>query len=155
MRADAEADLKGRNRGGEFTARYNRRRDVRSQRFQSVEVKRNSKSVGSMDVAKVSPAILARKCVAVLTLPFVTRNGETRTVNAPTGQALKTLCRFHYSQPTLAKFLAELKYLGISTDLLHHQVGFWQEIWRREAPEKENNGAIWKRNRLNVRAYRT
>jgi transposase len=91
-----------------------------------------------MDVAKVTAAVIARKCLAVLTLPFVTRNGEIRTVNAPTGQALKSFCGFHYSQATLVKFLAELKYLGVSTDLLHHQVGFWREIWRRETPEQEN-----------------
>jgi transposase len=135
---DEAADVKGRSQRGQFTARYNRRRPVRLQRFQSVEDKRSSKSLQSMDVAKVKAQTLARKCLGVLTLPFVTGNGEVRTVNTALGQSLQAFCGFQYKQATLARFLAELKYLGVAEDLLHDQVAFWQQVWREELPVEEN-----------------
>ena len=131
-------DLKGRSRRGRFTARYNRRRDVRLEKFQSVELKRQARSLESMDIVKANTDTLARKCLAVLTLPFVTHNGEIRTVNTPSGKALKEFCGFRYRQATLSKFLSELKYLGISEDLLRRQVGFWQDVWRDELPLEDN-----------------
>jgi transposase len=131
-------DLKGRSQRGRFTARYNRRRDVRLEKFQSVELKRQSRSLESMDLVKANTDTLARKCLAVLTLPFVTHNGEIRTVNTPAGKALKEFCGFRYRQATLSKFLSELKYLGISEDLLRRQVGFWQDVWRDEVPLEDN-----------------
>ena len=131
-------DLKGRSRRGRFTARYNRRRDVRRERFQSVELKRQSRSLESMEIVKVDAKTLARKCLAVLTLPFITHNGEIRTVNTAAGKALKGFCGFHYRQATVSRFLSELKYLGVSGDLLRRQVGFWQEVWRDELPLEEN-----------------
>lgn len=124
-------DLKYRRRG-QFTARYNRRRDVRQEKFQSIELKRQSHSLASMEIVKVSAETLARKCLAVLTLPFVTHNGKIRTVETPVGKALKSFCGFRYSQATLSRFLSELKYLGVSADLLRQQVGFWQEAWPQQ-----------------------
>jgi len=135
---DEKADLKGRSRSGCFTARYNQRSDVRQKRFQSVELKRPSRSLGSMDLAKVDEKTLARKCLAVLTLPFVTHNGEVRTVDTAPGKALKDFCGFDYRQATLTRFLSELKYLGVSGDLLRCQVGFWEGVWRDELPLEVN-----------------
>lgn len=151
-------DLKGR-RHGKFTARYNRRSDVRQSKFDSVELKRQSRSLESMDMVKANADILARKCLAVLTLPFVTYNGNIRTVNTPTGKALKEFCGFRYSQATLSKFLSELKYLGISENFLRGQVGFWQDVWKDELPLEENlpllcyyvdgnTKALWSRKRV-------
>ncbi|MBI4607155.1 MAG: hypothetical protein HY721_34765, partial [Planctomycetes bacterium] len=131
-------DLKGRTRRGCFTARYNRRPDVRRERFQSVALKRPSRSLKTMNIANVRAETLARKCLAVLSLPLVSHNGEVRTVNTAPGSALKDLCGFDYRQPTLARFLAELKYLGISTDLLRQQVGFWAGVWRDVMPERND-----------------
>lgn len=133
-----EADLRGRNWRGEFTPRYNRRLDVRRGRFESVETKRKAKSLENMDIVKVSPEILSRKCLAVLTLPFVTHNGEIRTVDTAPGKALKGICGFQYKQATLARFLSELKYLGVSQDLLHHQVEFWQGHWKEAFPQEDH-----------------
>ena len=118
-------DLKGR-RHGQFTAQYNRRRDIRQDKFQSIELKRQSHSLESMAITNVSEETLARKCLAVLTLPFITHNGQIRTVETPMGKALKNFCGFRYGQATLSRFLSELKYLGISADFLRQQVGFWQ-----------------------------
>lgn len=137
--AQSRADLQGRNRGGEFTARYNRRLPVREQRFESVEVKRRSKWLPSMDLFKVRAEALARKCVAILALPLVTHNGEMRTVDTAPGMALKAVCGFQYKQATLAKFLSELKYVGVSEALLRHQVDYWQERWREEVGAVERH----------------
>jgi arginine repressor len=131
-------DLKGRSQRGQFTARYNRRRDVRVDKFQSIDIKRSSRSLERMQIVEIDEQTLARKCLAVLTLPFITHNGEVRTVDTAPGRSLKDFCGFHYSQATLSKFLSELKYLGVSGDLLRRQVGFWQEVWRDEIPLEEN-----------------
>lgn len=152
-------DLKGRNRRGQFTARYNKRSDVRRNRFESVELKRSSKLLESMDLVKVGRDILARKCLAVLALPFVTHNGQMRTVDTATGKALKAICGFQYKQASLARFLAELKYLGLSEELLRHQVGFWRACWRNAGVVEEhlpllcyyidgNTKALWSTKRV-------
>ena len=152
-------DRRGRNPRGQFTRRYNRRSDVRRDRFESVERKRGSKSLSRMDLFKVSGEVLARRCLAVLSLPFVTHNGEIRTVDTAPGMALKTICGFQYKQATVAKFLAELKYLALSEDLLRFQVGFWQERWSGAHPNDEhlpllcyyvdgNTKALWSSKRV-------
>ena len=148
-----------RTRRGRFTARYNRRRDVRAARFASVDTKRAGKAVQTMDLAKVEADTMARKCLAVLALPFVTYNGDVRTVDTPAGKALRDLCGFRYRQATLTKFLAELKYLGVSGDLLRQQVAFWQGIWRVDPTPTEhlpllcyyvdgNTKALWSMKRV-------
>jgi len=130
-------DRAGRNRQGQFTARYNRRREVRRKRFASIEMKRQSKRLESMSVCQLKPQALARRCVAILALPLITHNGMIRSVDGAQGIGLKTLCGFRYKQSTLNKFLAELKYLGVSQALLRHQVGFWQQRWQEVAPVDE------------------
>lgn len=152
-------DLRCRNRRGQFTARYNRRADVRLGKFQSVELKRSSRSLQSMGIARDDPETLARKCLAVLSLPFITHNGEIRTVNTAPGMALKEFCGFDYRQATISKFLSELKYLGVSGQLLRRQVGFWGEFWRGVYPPQEhlpllcyyvdgNTKALWSSKRV-------
>ena len=123
-------DRGGRDRQGQFTASYNRRRDVRESRFQSLESKREHKDFAGMSISSASSQVLARKCLAGLALPVLTNNGALRTVDAPLGNALLNLCGVNYKQATLNKFLAELKYLGVAEDLLRQQVVFWQEFWK-------------------------
>lgn len=123
------SDHRGRNRRGQFTAAYSRRRDVRKSRFESIEGKRERKNFQSMSIISVDAQVLERKCLAALALPIVTNNGVIRSVDAPLGNALLNLCGFNYKQATLNKFLAELKYLGMAEALLLHQVGFWQKRW--------------------------
>ncbi len=122
-------DRRGRNRG-QFTARYNRRRDVRRSKFESVAKKREGKRLAGMSIAGVDVQILSRKCLATLALPVMTHNGHVRSVDRPLGNALKHICGFNYKQTTMNKFLSELKYLGVAEDLLRHQVTFWQECWQ-------------------------
>ena len=152
-------DTKERNRRGRFTARYNRRADVRRARFSSIEVKRASKSLMRMGIVQASPAVIQRKCLAILALPLVTRNGAIRTINTPDGKNISSMCGFSYKQRTLDKFLSELKYLGASQELLRGQVGFWRERWGEDVSMKAdrpvlcyyidgNTKALWSKKRV-------
>lgn len=124
-------DKKGRNAVGQFTGEYNRREDIRSQRFASVEDKREGKNYSRMGLFQAGEFILERKCLGILALPLITLNGTTRSANGPLGNALEHFCGFNYQHDTLDKFLRELKYLGISDRLLRDQVSFWQAHWRK------------------------
>jgi len=124
-------DRKGRNALGQFTGEYNRREDVRLQRFASVEEKREWKNYSRMALFQAGEFVLERKCLGILALPLITLNGGTRSANGPLGNALEHFCGYNYQHDTLDKFLRELKYLGISDRLLRDQVSFWQEHWRK------------------------
>jgi len=130
MERERIKDKIGRNRQGQFTAKYNKRRDVRSKRFESIENKREEKNFQSMSIMSVSSEVIQRKCLAALALPVVTNNGLIRSIDGPLGNTLLNLCGFNYKNATMDKFLTELKYLGISEDLLRDQVRFWQEHWQ-------------------------
>ena len=123
-------DRKGR-RNGRFTAAYNRRPDVREQRFASVEEKRGEKNYSRMSLFQVSRFIVERKCLGILALPLITLNGTTRSANEALGNELGHVCGFNYRHHTLDKFLRELKYLGLAEELLRDQVLFWQEHWQK------------------------
>ena len=150
-------DRKGR-RAGRFTVAYNQRRDVREQRFASVEEKREDKNYSRMGLFQVSGFILERKCLGILAFPLITLNGGTRSANVPLGNALEHFCGFNYQHHTLDKFLRELKYLGLAEDLLRDQVGFWQEHWRKLGESSElpflcyyvdgNTKALWSQKRV-------
>jgi len=124
-------DRKGRNPQGQFTGEYNRREDIRLQRFASVEEKRERKNYSRMALFQAREYILERKCLGILALPLITLNGTTRSVNGPLGNALEHFCGYNYRHDTLDKFLREMKYLGISDRLLRDQVSFWQGHWRK------------------------
>jgi hypothetical protein len=148
---------KGRQ-AGRFTAAYNRRRDVRQERFASVEEKREDKNYSRMALFAVRRFILERKCLGILAFPLITLNGGTRSANMPLGNALQHFCGFNYQHHTLDKFLRELKYLGLSQDLLRDQVAFWQEHWRKLGESSElpflcyyvdgNTKALWSLKRV-------
>lgn len=131
VRQKAQPDRRGRRLNGQFTARYNRRQDVRENRFQSIELKRPGKRLEGMSIASASKEVLARKCLAALALPIITNNGVIRSADNPLGNALLNLCGVNYKQVTLNKFLSELKYLGMSDAFLRDQVSFWQQHWKR------------------------
>lgn len=122
-------DLKGRKKNGTFTKKYNARKDVRTTRFQSVSSKRPKKNFQSMNIVSDTAKTVERKNLAMLALPVITMNGSVRTVDTALGQALVHICGFNYKQRTLTKYLAELKYLEISTMLLKDLTSFWKETW--------------------------
>ncbi|HVA98163.1 MAG TPA: hypothetical protein VNG53_04650 [Bacteroidia bacterium] len=127
-----EKDTYGRNRKGQFTVKYNKRKDIRQNRFLTIDIKRESKRFNGMSLAKSSTAVIERKSIATMVLPVVTSNGALRTVNTPVGNALEDLCGYNYKQDTLNKFLTEIKYLSISSELLKEQAFFWQKIWKNK-----------------------
>jgi len=122
-------DQLGRNKKGQFTQKYNKRKDVRAKRFDSIKVKQETKNYQSMSLMSTSKDVIQRKCLAVLALPIITNNGMVRSVDSPLGNALLHLCGFNYKPETINKFLCELKYIGVSEELLRDQVRFWQEQW--------------------------
>ena len=124
-------DRAGRNTQGQFTEAYNRRADIREQRFASVEDKRKHKNYSRMGLFQSSPFVLERKCLGTLALPLITINGQMRSANNPLGNALEHFCGYNYQHHTLDKFLRELKYLGLSERLLREQVSFWRQHWKQ------------------------
>jgi transposase len=123
-------DGRGRDGRGCFTPRYNRRKDVRESRFASIEHKRGTKNFASMSISQATAQVLARKTLAVLALPLLTRHGMSRSVDTPLGETLGSLCGFNYKNETLRKFFSELKYLGVAESLLRGQVPYWQRHWQ-------------------------
>lgn len=152
------ADTPGRNRRGHFTTRYNRRRDVRAARFASVSEKRATKKIESMHIVRDRAETIVRMCLAVLSLPLVTANGNVRTVNVAMGQYLKHLCGYNYRQSTVTRYLSELKYLGASRVLLDDLPVFWHRCWASELGAAEgpllcyyidgNTKALWSSQRV-------
>lgn len=124
-------DRKGRNALGQFTRSYNLREDIRQNRFASVEDKRKNKNYSHMSLFGVRESILIRKCMGILSLPVVTLNGTTRSINLALGNAIAPFSGYNYKHHTLDKFLRELKYLGISERLLRDQISFWRTHWEK------------------------
>ena len=154
-----EAKKLGRNKQGQFTSKYNQRREVREKRFESIENKREGKNFRSMSISAASPLVIARKSLAMLALPVVTNNGMIRSVDTPLGDALRCVCGFNYKQSTLTKFMAELKYLGVAEYLLRSQIEFWQKFWQKHPIGKMelpvlcyyvdgNTKALWSKKRV-------
>jgi transposase len=120
-----------RRRGGKFSAAYNRDRQFRENKFASLEEKRAVKDLTRLSLFATSAAVLKRKALALLMLPFVTLNGTTRNVNKALGNLLGPLCGYNYKQSTLDKMLRELKYLKVSERLIRADATFWLKFWRR------------------------
>jgi|LGVF01.1.fsa_nt_gb hypothetical protein len=157
--SSSDVDKKGRNRSGNFTGRYNKRRDVRASRFASISDKRRTKNWHSMNIIKDHHETITRKSLAILSLPIVTGNGQVRNVNLAQGQALEHFCGFNYKQSSITKYLAELKYLGASTHLLQDLPDFWRVCWGDTVNESMigpllcyyidgNTKALWSSNRV-------
>lgn len=138
-------------KGGRFTSGYNKRKDVRRSRFSSVIEKRATKNWRSMNLVRDSKGTAERKNIALLSLPVVTSNGRVRSVNAALGYTLKHFCGFNYTQSTISKHLAELKYMGASTYLLQDGARFWSELWGNSFADRPllcyyidgNTKALW------------
>ncbi|MCP4493907.1 MAG: helix-turn-helix domain-containing protein [Gammaproteobacteria bacterium] len=126
------SDRNGRDKQGRFTRRYNQREEIRESRFDSVSDKRQKKNLKSMNIVRDTTETIERKSMAILSLPVVTMNGSTRTVNCALGKELRHFAGFDYKQSTLVKYLSELKYLGVSESLLRNLAAFWNKCWGDE-----------------------
>ena len=118
-------DKNGRNASGQFTSRYNQRFRSRQMRFASIEIKRLNKTRKPMKIFSTRRKNIERKVMAILALPLITVNGEIRHVNAAFGNTLHFFCGYNDKQATLDMFCQQLKYLGVSEQLLVGQVKFW------------------------------
>lgn len=134
---NSPVDKKGRNERGQFTKEYNQQESVQQMRFASIELKRFRCDFGRMDLFKTTIKTIERKVLAILALPLITLNGEIRHVNTVLGNALQGFCGYNYKQATLERFLRELKYLGISEELLCSQIRFWHEKWQKNHSQLE------------------
>jgi transposase len=132
------ADRQGRDAQGHFTVRYNRRVDVRRNKFAAISDKRQDKDLSRLQLCQSETDTLARKALAILALPVVTLNGTLRSVNTPLGNALKNFAGYNYMDATLDKFLRELKYLGCAESLVKSQVGFWHNHWQAAGLNAQN-----------------
>ena len=119
----------GRDAQGHFTAQYNQRDDIRQNKFTAIADKRQSRDLSRLQLCQSGSDTLARKALAIMSLPIITLNGTLRSVNTPLGNALKDFAGYNYMDATLDKFLRELKYLGIAESLVKSQVSFWQKHW--------------------------
>ncbi|MCP4348874.1 MAG: hypothetical protein GY795_25625 [Desulfobacterales bacterium] len=126
---ESNCDRQGRDKQGRFTGMYNRRETIRESRFDSISDKRQKKNWKSMNIVRDEAETIERKSMAVLSLPVVTMNG---TVNCALGKELRHFSGFDYKQNSLVKYLAELKYLGVSGSLLGNLVTFWTKCWGEE-----------------------
>jgi len=114
---------------GRFTSEYNNDIGVRMGRFKSIDEKIPYKRFVSMKISSLSKESIRRYSLALFSLPLVTYNGRVRSVNNPKGNALKYLCGFNYKMATLEKYIAELKYLKISNELIGVTAKFWIDFW--------------------------
>jgi hypothetical protein len=87
-----------------LTSNYNKRKDIRENRFASVAEKRLRKNFSTMSIIRDKKETLIRKNLAMLALPVITLNGSVRTVDLALGQSLKHICGFDYKQQLKRNF---------------------------------------------------
>lgn len=123
--------IRARNSDGTFSARYNRLTQVRHTKFASITDKVKSKDFSRLSLTQITPDTMKRKDLAALLLPLVTNNGAMRNVNTPLGNALQYACGYNYKNATIDKYLRDLKYLRVSSDLINCNARFWTQFWKR------------------------
>jgi len=129
--SDGDDHNYARHRDGTFSPRYNRIAHVRRMKFASIEEKIKDKDFSRLSLYQLQAANLSRKNLAVLLLPLVTNNGAVRSLDKPLGNALKYACGYNYKNATIDKYLRELKYLQVSTDFIHCNARFWNQLWKK------------------------
>jgi len=141
---------------GKFTKEYNQLKQVRENRFKSIDEKIPKKNYSSMDIIKKSEKNISRYNLALLCLPLVTYNGKSSRVNRVKGNDLAFLCGYNYKDAALDKYLRELKYLKVSEKLIIETAKFWMNFWRDKYQEETffvcyyidgNTKALWSQDR--------
>ena len=122
--------VNARHRNGTFSSRYNRLADVRQMKFAAIADKRKGKDLSRLSLCQRTAENVSRKNLAVLLLPLVTNNGAVRSLDKPLGNALRSACGYNYKNATIDKYLRELKYLQVATDLINCNAGFWSSFWK-------------------------
>ena len=127
--------VRARHRDGTFSPCYNRLASVRHTKFASITDKVKTKDFSRLSLSQIKTDTLSRKNLAVLFLPMVTNNGATRNIDTPLGNALRYACGYNYKNATIDKYLRELKYLQVSTDLINCNAQFWSRFWKQYDPQ--------------------
>jgi transposase len=130
-RSDAGDHVYARRRNGTFSPRYNRLGKIRKMKFASIADKVKDKDFSRLSLYQTTEDILNRKNLALLLLPLATNNGASRSLNKPLGNALGYACGYNYKNATIDKYLRELKYLQVSTDLIECNAKFWNKFWKQ------------------------
>lgn len=142
---------------GKFTKRYNQLKQVRENRFKSIDEKIPKKNYSSMNIFKLSQTAISRYNLALLSLPLVTMNGKSSRINRVKGNDLDFLCGYNYKDSTLDKYLRELKYLKVAEKLIMETAKFWINFWRDKSEEETyfvcyyidgNTKALWSSGRF-------
>jgi len=120
-----------RRRNGTFSPRYNRLNKIRKMKFASITEKVKGKVFSRLSLYQTKQDTVSRKNLALLLLPLVTNNGASRSLNKPLGNALGYACGYNYKNATIDKYLRELKYLQVSTDLIECNAKFWNSFWKQ------------------------
>jgi transposase len=113
-----------RRRDGKFSPRYNRLTKVRQMKFASIDDKVKDKDFSRLTLYQTKEVSLKRKNLSLFLLPLVTNNGATRSLDKPLGNALRYACGYNYKNATIDKYLRELKYLQVSTELINCNAKF-------------------------------
>jgi len=129
--SDGDDHNHARHRDGTFSPRYNRIARIRRMKFASLDEKIKDKDFSRLSLHQLEAANLNRKNLAVLLLPLVTNNGAVRSLDKPVSNALEYACGYNYKNATIDKYLRELKYLQVSTDLIHCNARFWSQFWEK------------------------
>ncbi|MCP4755254.1 MAG: helix-turn-helix domain-containing protein, partial [Proteobacteria bacterium] len=120
-----------RRKNGTFSPRYNRLNKIRKTKFASITDKIKDKDFSRLSLYHAKEDVLNRKNLALMLLPLATNNGASRSLNKPLGNALGYACGYNYKNATIDKYLRELKYLQVSTDLIECNAKFWSGFWKR------------------------
>ncbi len=120
-----------RRKNGTFSPRYNRINKIRKMKFASITDKIKDKNLSRLSLYHTKEDVLNRKNLALMLLPLATNNGASRSLNKPLGNALGYACGYNYKNATIDKYLRELKYLQVSTDLIECNAKFWSHFWKQ------------------------
>ncbi|MBI4930559.1 MAG: hypothetical protein HY841_07345 [Bacteroidetes bacterium] len=123
--------IHARRRNGTFSPRYNQLAHVRQNKFLSVSDKVKDKDFSCLSLYERKINNFNRKNLAVLLLPLVTNNGAMRSLDKPLGNALQYACGYNYKNATIDKYLRELKYLQVSSELINCNARFWSKFWEQ------------------------
>lgn len=146
-----EARLKG-----QFTKEYNQIPSVRENRFKSIDDKIQWKNYSAMNIFSISAQTISRYNLALLCLPLVTSNSKISRVNRVKGNDLSFLCGYNYKDASLSRYIAEIKHLKASDQLIIAVAKFWIDFWRNESNREAifvcyyidgNTKPLWSSNR--------
>lgn len=97
--------------------------------FESVDIKRKDKDLGRLCINGCRQDILRAKLLTVMALPMVTNTGHFDGATDVRGTWLTGLCYgIDYMPETLAKFVRELKWAGVSGVLLERHAQMWYKL---------------------------